>query len=78
MVRVNINEVSIGELQSYKIIDWKTQAQNIEKNAEAFSHKNKKFINICGDYLSMNPLIASVYVAFANHIPFQVDLFWLI
>ena len=71
MVRVNINEVSIGELQSYKIIDGKSQAQNIDKNAEAFSHKNKKFINICGDYLSMNPLIASVYVAFANHIPLE-------
>lgn len=68
MVRVNINDVSLGNLQLYKIIDGKTQAQNIDKDAEAFSHKNKKFIDICDD---MNPLIAAVYTAFANHIPLE-------
>jgi hypothetical protein len=68
MVRVNVDNVSEGNLKFYKSIDGKTQAGLIDKNAEAFSHKNMKFIDTD---IYTNPLISAVHVAFSQHIPLE-------
>jgi len=68
MVRVYVNNVEEGNLKFYKSSDGKKQASLIDENAEAFSHKNSKFIQVGG---SINPLIAAVYTAFSQHIPLE-------
>ena len=69
MVRVKINNV-LGKLNQH-LKAGKEQALIIHKNAEAFSHKDKMFVDLNTE--TSNALIAAVFYSFANHIPLEIS-----
>ena len=71
MVRININDVEIEKINNNYILNGKEQANQLDKNVEAFSHLNKNFVDLNKWGCNFNPLIAAVYISFANHIPLE-------
>lgn len=73
MVRVNINRVETRPCR-HDMLDGKKQATTIDPNAEAFSHRDKTFVDLESlDSETSNPLITAVYYSFANHMPLEIS-----
>jgi len=73
MVQIHINNVEIEKIKDDYIINGIQQAFELNTYTEAFSHLNLKFVNLEKYGCNFNPLIAAVYISFANHIPLELS-----